>query len=86
MNAHIEAWNHVKEHLYGRVCEVSRKSPWGFKEDKEDIIRFNKLWYILINQLSRRDQITYNYCLWKLGVKQSFIPGSIFDNKFLKWK
>lgn len=38
MNAHVEAWNHVKEHLFGKVCEVARKTPWGFKEDREDIV------------------------------------------------
>lgn len=37
MNAHIEAWNHVKEHIFGSVCEVTREIPWGFKEDMSSI-------------------------------------------------
>lgn len=37
MNAHIEAWNHVKEHIFGSVCEVARRVPWGFKEDMPSI-------------------------------------------------
>jgi len=38
MNHHIEAWNHVKKHLFGSVCEVTTKKPWGFKEDRDDIV------------------------------------------------
>jgi len=38
MNHHIEAWEKVKPHLFGKVCEVTRKTPWGFKEDRGDII------------------------------------------------
>lgn len=37
MNHHLEAWEHIKKHLFGTVCEVVRKKPWGFKEDREDI-------------------------------------------------
>ena len=38
MTHHEEAWNHVKEHLFGTVCEVTRKKPWGFKQDRDDIV------------------------------------------------
>ena len=38
MTPHEEAWDHVKEHLFGSVCEVSRRVPWGFINDKPDII------------------------------------------------
>lgn len=38
MNHHLEAWEHVKKHLFGTVCEVTTKTPWGFKEDRADII------------------------------------------------
>lgn len=37
MNTHIEAWNHVKPHLFGDVCEIARKTPWGFREDNKSI-------------------------------------------------
>lgn len=55
------------------------------RDDNTDLYDFNRLWFNMIDTFSERDQISYNYCLWKTGVKQSFIPGSIFDNKFVKW-
>jgi len=38
MNHHIEAWGHVEKYLFGTVCEVVKNKPWGFKEDRDDII------------------------------------------------
>ena len=35
MNHHEEAWKHVKPQLFGTVCEVTRKKPWGFQEDRQ---------------------------------------------------
>ena len=37
-NAHAEAWDRVKSQLFGVVCEVTRKKPWGFRRDRSDII------------------------------------------------
>jgi hypothetical protein len=37
MNNHLEAWEHVKKHIFGSVCEVARRTPWGFKEDMNSI-------------------------------------------------
>lgn len=37
MNHHAEAWDHVRKHLFGNVVEVTRETPWGFKEDRADI-------------------------------------------------
>ena len=38
MTHHQEAWQHVKPHLFGTVCEVTRTKPWGFYHDRPDII------------------------------------------------
>jgi hypothetical protein len=37
MNPHVEAWQHVKAHLYGTVCEVALRTPWGFVVDDDTI-------------------------------------------------
>jgi len=37
MDPHKEAWKHVSAELYGSVCEVARRVPWGFKQDRRDI-------------------------------------------------
>lgn len=47
---------------------------------------FNDLWYWFISQMCSRDQVSFNYCVWKTSVKLGFIPGFIRNNKFLKCK
>lgn len=38
MNHHLEAWEHVKKHIFGTdVVEVTTKPNWGFKEDMSSI-------------------------------------------------
>ena len=41
MNHHQEAWEKVKPHLFGEVVEVTRTVPWGFKEDRKDIVNIS---------------------------------------------
>ena len=37
-NHHLDAWQHVQPHLFGEVIEITRKKPWGFQQDRPDII------------------------------------------------
>ena len=37
MNPHITAWNAIKDEMFGEVCEVARRVPWGFKADYPSI-------------------------------------------------
>jgi len=36
--------------------------------------KFNELWWKEVKEGSRRDQISFNYCIWKLGMKYVKIP------------
>ena len=55
MTHHQEAWDHVKEHLFGSVCEVATKVPWGFRRDRADIINVDVGEFLLTD--SRFDTI-----------------------------
>jgi len=35
--AHQQAWDKVKSQIFGSVCEVARRTPWGFKRDDDNI-------------------------------------------------
>jgi hypothetical protein len=37
MDVHVEAWEHVENHIFGTVCEIARRVPWGFYMDMNDI-------------------------------------------------
>jgi hypothetical protein len=39
------------------------------------IVELDNFWWDCINEYSRRDQLSFNYCLWKLNIHcQSFLP------------
>lgn len=42
------------------------------------IQRLNELWWSEIEQGSVRDQISFDYCCWKLGITPATVPGTIF--------
>ena len=45
-----------------------------------DIARLEGLWWGEINCGSRRDQLSFDYCCWKLGIRYRRMPGHICDN------
>lgn len=47
--------------------------------------QFNRLWWKQINQYSKRDQISLDYCLWKTKLRVAEFEGDLYENKFLKW-
>ena len=40
------------------------------------VARLNELWWEEINKGSRRDQLSFNYVCWKLGIKHALLPGT----------
>lgn len=55
MTHHSEAWGHVKKHLFGKVCEVARRTPWGFVKDDPRIINVTVTEFL--NSADRYDTI-----------------------------
>ena len=47
-------------------------------------IRLEEFWWRQL-QRTRRDQVSFNFCLWKLGMTQDYIPGTIYDNEYVTW-
>lgn len=49
----------------------------------------NKLmdeWFNMLLMYSRRDQLSFNYCLWKNPIKINFLDMYVFDNDYFKHK
>lgn len=40
-----------------------------------EVARLNELWWREISNGSRRDQLSFNYACWRLGIKYSLLPG-----------
>lgn len=53
------------------------------RRNTEAVRLFNELWWGEIQRGSRRDQLSFNYVAWKLGMKYSeFGPGDVWSNRW----
>jgi predicted nuclease with TOPRIM domain len=53
------------------------------KNNKEVYNLMNK-WYEFVKEYSRRDQLSFNYCLWKNHIKIQVLDMYVFDNPYFK--
>lgn len=61
------------------------------RKNNEFTNKFNKLWWKELNKFSKRDQISFSYCLWKLNyipntIGNYFGPNLYHSNQFKKYK
>ncbi len=56
------------------------------KRPKEKIVQETmKLWFSMILKYSTRDQLSFNYCIYKTGLKVKWINEKVFSNKWFNW-
>jgi len=48
------------------------------------IQELNDLWWHEVSTGSVRDQLSFDYCCWKLGIRPAIIPGDIFTGPYHK--
>ena len=52
------------------------------RKNNIEVKELMKLWFEMLAEYSRRDQLIFNYCLWKKPIKMQFLNMNIFDNKY----
>lgn len=52
------------------------------RECTEDISRFNEAWWAEIQCGSRRDQLSFDYTCWRVGIGYAWLPGYRLRNPF----
>jgi hypothetical protein len=58
------------------------------KHNSEDLIKFNEAWFEEVRTRSKRDQLSFNYVCWKLGIPKyiMFSHSVLFNPKFFQIK
>ena len=51
-----------------------------------EIIKLNELWWHEICNGSRRDQLSFDYCCWKLGIKYKHMDGNMYQNEHFRYR
>ena len=54
------------------------------RKNKDDVNKLMDSWFDMIERYSRRDQLSFNYCLWKNPIKIKYLDMWVFDCKYFK--
>jgi hypothetical protein len=69
---------------YPRYNELAETTAVIRRHTKK-VIEFNNTWWKEINAGSLRDQLSFNYVAWKLGIKYATFSGTCSNNPYFKW-
>jgi hypothetical protein len=56
------------------------------RKNVESVNHLMKEWYSFVKEYSRRDQLSFNYCLWKCPIKIQILDMNMYDNKYFKYE
>lgn len=51
-----------------------------------EIERFNNAWWAELSAFTVRDQLSFDYVCWKLGIEYAVLPGNLWDNDLVDWR
>lgn len=54
------------------------------RRNNDTVAKLNELWWSEVGQGSIRDQLSFDYCCWRLGITPVVIPGDIFKGPHFK--
>ena len=54
------------------------------RHNDPDCIKLNEMWWNEVLTWSKRDQLSFNYCVWKLGLNYNLLKGTVYDSKYFK--
>ena len=93
VHSFLDKTNNLKEtnmllfqHDQGRDCTAN--SILLRRHNSDDIVKLSDMWWEEISNFSRRDQLSFCYCLWKLSMKYYLLkyPNvNIRNNEWFHW-
>jgi hypothetical protein len=82
IRAQLQRMRHRGYPLHNGLCATGAL----LRDNSEAVASLGNLWWREIVGGSNRDQISFNYCLWRLKLKWSSLPGRWKDNPLLRWR
>lgn len=52
------------------------------RKNNDEVKKLMSSWYDILFKYSRRDQLSFNYCLWKNPIKINMLNMNVFDNEY----
>lgn len=50
-----------------------------------EVVRLNNAWWSEVTRHTNRDQLSFDYCIWLLGMEYGTIPGNLWRNDLVAW-
>ena len=64
---------YLKFHGFPKNYGLYETNVFYRKHSSEKVIQFNNLWWHLLSNLSRRDQLGCTYSMWKIGIPMNYL-------------
>jgi len=90
MNLKLDSIDLIKEQIFHYKKEGYPEHNGLFectillRKNCDEVKKFNNFWWVEICRYSKRDQLSFNYSLYKLGIKVGVMKGNIIDNKYFQ--
>lgn len=52
------------------------------RKNNDSVKKLMKLWFDMVTRFSRRDQLSFNYCLWKNPIRIQMLDMHVFNNDY----
>lgn len=85
----INAWiDRIKKEGYPEKSGLIAGSFIVRRHSSEQVQRFSEMWWDIVMNYSRRDQLSFNYVAWKSGIPFKYIDeyGPFTDNEIFNWR
>jgi len=60
------------------------ETPVIIRKNTRDVAAFNNLWWVTLCRYSRRDQLSFDFVRWTLGISVNHIDGNIHNNDYFE--
>lgn len=71
---------------YPKHAGLNEMTVFVKKHNNNKVIKTMNMWFDLVCRYSKRDQLAFNYVIYKTGLKIKTIHLNIFKNEYFEWK
>ncbi len=87
--SNIDTWDNMSRQIARYRSEGFSGQPFSactllVRRNTPKIQEFEKMWWREVKGGTHRDQLSFDYVRWKLGVKITYIPGHVFRSPFMR--
>ncbi|MEY8413827.1 glycosyltransferase domain-containing protein [Lachnospiraceae bacterium 62-26] len=76
----------LEQERFPRNCGLAECTVLVRRHNSAEVKQMMSLWFELYSKYVKRDQLTFPYCIYKLGIEVCWIESNVFDNPWFFWR